>query len=174
MATVTQTACSTTSEAGFTYVDRGFGITVQTGHDLIGTTLSTIKFPMKKSTSSAVSGILSVRIYNSSGVLQETSSSTVDASTFSTSFVDYEWTLSGSHTIASGDFIGVCLDSGSPDGYVVIQFSDTTCYDYTNSAAINPPTITQYTSWDGIFEATTGSASSGTVLLPPPPLVVHF
>lgn len=130
--------------------------------------------PLKKSSSGVITGIVEARVYNSSGVLQQ-SSDQFDVSSVTPSFVLYEFTFSTSHTFANGDFIGVCrVSGGEPTMDLLIQFSDTTCYANTNSAAINPPTITQYTSWDAIFEAELESSTSGGARLPPPPAFVRI
>jgi len=120
-----------------------YGINLASNNPLIGKTLKSITFSMKKNNSPT--GNVSAKIYkNDSTSATATSSTTLDVSTLTTSFVDKTFEFASGVTLASGDRIVV--EGGSHDGTNQIMFEQ------NSSSFTDTVTIARYTSsWvDGI------------------------
>ena len=120
-----------------------YGILLASNNPLIGTTLKSITFSMKKN--SSPTGNVQAKIYKSdSTTATATSSTTLDASTLTTSFVDKTFEFASGVTLESGDRI--VFEGGSHDGTNQIVF------EYNSTSFTDTVSIARYTSsWiDGI------------------------
>ncbi|HHZ96221.1 MAG TPA: hypothetical protein EYN67_11860 [Flavobacteriales bacterium] len=142
------------------------GVRILSGNSLIGQTITKVSFYLKKS--NTPTGNINLAVYNG-GVDQSVGGSTLDATTITTSYVLYEFTMS--RLIAEND--DIVLEGGTvsdPNQVNLSQNTDATVYptqisvDYSGSWAIYAGRNC-YFCWD---------LSSPTALLPPPPAYVRI
>ena len=154
------------------------GYNVAADSDLIGKTIGTISFAMKRQ-GSAAAATFSFQVYNSSGTLQYTFG-TLDTDEITSGSTNV-YTKSGSYTIAEGDRIVLhCSNPGTGSGADSVVFNGTS--PNTNSGS---PHYVENVRQDGsgwhddysdempYMVLTEGTAGTGT-RLPPPPLIARF
>ena len=99
--------------------------------DLYNSTPHQADIPLKKAGSPAASPTVGFKIWNSSGAVVYTSTTTFDPSTFTTSFVKKTFDMStNTHKLVVGDRIGVEYTGTSSSNYVLASYQD---FAYPNS-----------------------------------------
>ena len=186
MTSYEQLACGSTSSTACTPTDNGNGLAItNTSFILYGKYVTGCEFLMFKGGSPT--GNLQASVWNSSGVIQDTSDS-VDVSTLTTSTSGTFVSFTGlTHTCAVGDIIGVRQVDGFNDSsnYARALFSSTVCVSNTVKADVSYAGVVclfngsggcNYgNDWDAIGKFTySDPPSSGGTRLPPPPLVAYF
>lgn len=94
-----------------------------TGNSLVGFNPSSVNWYLYATGSPT--GNVNSYIENSSGVIRETSTTTLDSSTLTGSSVAYEFTFAGTTTLAAGDMLTIKYDSGDGANYVSVTTDNT-------------------------------------------------
>lgn len=142
------------------------GVQVYSGHCSVGISPGYISFWLKKDNSPTGNGVM--KIYNSSGTVQATSTNTIDWSTLTTGFTEQQFTFSGTYEIAANDIIAVeggttvdpnkvTMDAGEPDESMNQNLAQYVSGSWSTTTSRNTRCK---------FE--TATPASSDVLLPPP------
>ena len=173
MTTWTPTQSGSAVPADFA-TTRSMGFQFLSTNPVIGSGVTKAQFRLF-SPSTPNTYLIYCKIYSSSGTLEETSATTVQANTIGSTAL-FTWNFSGTHAIVANDYIAIEPGDGS---LVRMNMSNTSSDPYqgvrqdigTAATAFSP---LRYPDYVEITYGTPTPPATGGTRLPPPPLVVHF
>ena len=155
-------------------VTRSMGYSFEATNPVIGYPITKAKFQLFAGAAPNTYDIY-CKIYSSAGVLKETSTTTIDATTVVETPGIFEWSFAGTYTVAVDDYIAIVPGDGTN---VRMDMLNTSSDAYLGcrqdiGTATNHFSPSRYPTNVEITYGTPPPSSGGT-RLPPPPLIARF